>query len=145
MKLFKVGAAILAAAALSGCISTNATMLGGTMVGAGTVATDPESIAVYRTADQVPSSYKELALLNSTGGSLITNERQMFNSMKKEAAKAGANGIILDAITEPSPAVQVAAAIFGVGANRKGKALAILIEGRPVVPAPVKGKRTATK
>ncbi|MBW3558959.1 MAG: hypothetical protein KY449_04190, partial [Proteobacteria bacterium] len=106
---------------------------------------DPESIAIYRTADQVPNSYKELALLNSTGGSLMTNERQMFNSMKKEAAKAGANGIILDAITEPSPAVQVAAAIFGVGANRRGKALAILVEGQPVVPAPVQGKRSNSR
>jgi len=93
----------------------------------------------------VPGSYREIALINSSGGSFVTNERQMFGSMRKEAAKLGANGIILDAITEPSPGVKVAAAIFGVSANRKGKALAVGVEGVPYVPAPVKAKTAGSR
>jgi hypothetical protein len=39
----------------------------------------------------------------------------------------GANGVILDAVSEPGSGAKVAAAIFGVSAQRKGKALAIWI------------------
>jgi hypothetical protein len=47
--------------------------------------------------------------------------------MKKEAGKVGANGVILDALSEPGSGAKVAAAIFGVSAQRKGKALAIWV------------------
>ena len=51
----------------------------------------------------------------------------MFASMKKKAAEIGANGVILDAVSEPSAGAKVAAAIFGVSAQRKGKAIAIYV------------------
>lgn len=51
----------------------------------------------------------------------------MFESMKKKAGEMGANGVILDALTEPGSGAKVAAAIFGVSAQRKGKALAIWV------------------
>lgn len=51
----------------------------------------------------------------------------MFKKMIKKAGAMGANGIILDAISEPSAGAKVAGAIFGVGAERKGKAIAIFV------------------
>ena len=39
----------------------------------------------------------------------------------------GANAIILDAISEPSAGAKIAGAVFGVGAERKGKAIAIFV------------------
>jgi len=109
----------------SACVTTNAVRLG-------MVANRPsvpwKDVVVYRTADQVPGKYVEVALLVSTGSSRWTNETQMWNSMMQSAGILGANAIILDAMSEPSSGAKVAAAIFGVGgADRKGKAIAIYV------------------
>ncbi len=110
---------------LSGCVTTNASMLGTASTQRPVVL--PENVALYRNADQVPRRYEEVALLNSEGDSNFTNEAKMFESMKKKAGEVGANAIILDALSEPSGGAKVAAAIFGVSAERKGKALAIYV------------------
>ena len=78
-------------------------------------------------ASQVPGRYEEVALLNSAGDSGFTDEAKMFESMKKKAGEMGANAVVLDAVSEPGHGAKVAAAIFGVSAQRKGKALAIWI------------------
>jgi uncharacterized protein YbjQ (UPF0145 family) len=82
-------------------------------------------VAVYRTAEQVPGKFDEVALLNSKGMSGWTNEAGTLKSMRKEAGKLGANAVVLDAIIKPNAVTKVAAALVGVGAERKGKALAI--------------------
>ena len=109
----------------TGCVSTNASMLGNTSSARPKLA--PEQVALYRVASQVPGQYEEVALLNSAGDSGFTDEAKMFASMKKKAAEIGANGVILDAVSEPSAGAKVAAAIFGVSAQRKGKAIAIYV------------------
>lgn len=109
---------------LSACVTTNASRLG---TSASRPALLPQNVALYRVASQVPRQYEEVALLNSTGDSGFTNEAKMFESMKKKAGEMGANGVILDAVSEPGSGAKVAAAIFGVSAQRKGKALAIWV------------------
>lgn len=84
-----------------------------------------QAITVYTTRDRAPTDYQEVAILSSRGSSTYTNEQQMLASIKKEAAKVGATGIILNDITEASAGAKVAAAITGVGTERQGKALAI--------------------
>ena len=107
------------------CVSTNATMLNPSPIARAPVA--PDQVRIYRTAAQVTGKYEELALLNSTGESSWTNEQAMLESMRKKAGELGANGVILDAVTEPGAGAKVAAAFLGVGAQRKGKALAIFV------------------
>lgn len=118
-------AAAICVSLLSGCVTTNASMLGTASTQRTIVL--PENVALYRNADQVPRRYEEVALLNSEGDSNFTNEAKMFDSMKKKAGEVGANAIILDALSEPSGGAKVAAAIFGVSAERKGKAVAIYV------------------
>ena len=118
-------ATLLAVVALSGCVVTNATMLGTASAQRAPVL--PENVALYRTADQVPGEYEEVALLNSAGSSTGTNEAKMFESMKEKAGEIGANGVIIDSLSEPGAGAKVAAAIFGVSAERKGKAVAIYV------------------
>ena len=110
---------------LSACVQTNAVRLGA----APARPPVPEAqVVVYRSASQIPGRYEEVALLNSTGEATWTNEEKMYNSMRKKAAKLGANGIVLDAMSEPSAGAKVAAAVFGVGgAERKGKAIAVYV------------------
>jgi hypothetical protein len=120
---------------MSACVTTNAARLGTSSANRPVVPV--ENVALYRLASQVPRPYEEVALLNSSGDSGFTDEAKMFQSMKKKAGEMGANGVILDAVSEPGSGAKVAAAIFGVSAQRKGKALAIWIF--PVGQAPAQG------
>ncbi len=109
---------------LASCVSVNSTRLGTSSY------RDPvpaDRVVVYRTADQVPGKYEEIALLNAKGDSTWSSESGMFKRMKQKAGKMGANAIILDAISEPSAVAKVAGAVFGVGVERKGKAIAIFV------------------
>jgi hypothetical protein len=121
----KLAPFVLALAVVSaGCVAVNSTQLGSLTQ---RPATQFEEVIVYRTASQVHGRYDEIALLNASGSTGFTNEDGMMAAMRKRAAKLGANGVILDAISEPSAGAKVAAAIFGVSAERKGKALAIYV------------------
>jgi hypothetical protein len=125
--MFKRLAALAAVVMVCGlaCISTNAVRLGDAQR---RPAISWKDVKVYQTADKVPGKYEEMALLNSTGDALWTNEAGMFRSMMKRAASIGANGIILNAMSEPGAGAKVAAAFLGVpGADRKGKAVAIYV------------------
>lgn len=127
-----------AMAGLGGCVVTNSARLSTATENRPLVL--PKDVALYRVASQVPRRYEEVALLNSSGDANYTNESKMFESMKKEAGKVGANGVILDALSEPGSGAKVAAAIFGVSAQRKGKALAIWVFPADAVntaPAPM--------
>jgi hypothetical protein len=120
----RVAVTVYVLACLTACVTTNATRLG---TGAALAPVPAESVAIYRTASQVPGKYEEVALLNSKGESSLTDEAAMFKSMKKKAAELGANAIILDAVSEPSAGAKIASAVFGTGAERKGRAIAIFV------------------
>lgn len=111
-------------AAVVACVSTNATVLDPTVKLARTC---PDAVRLYTTPARVPSTYREVALLNSKGESNWSNEEQMMESMRKKAAELGANGIILDNIDEPSALTKVIGHVAKTGTQRKGKALAIYI------------------
>ena len=115
---------IVATFIFSACMSTKAVRLGGEHL-APVVAW--RQIEVYRSADQIKGDYKEIALLVTTADTIWTSEKGMWNSMKKKAAKMGANAIILDAVSEPGAGAKVLGAVLGVGTDRKGKAVAIYI------------------
>jgi hypothetical protein len=117
--------ACAAIASLAGCVSTNATVLDKSYQAP---SLTEDQVRIYRTASQVPYAYREIAILNSAGDANYTTESLMAKSMRARAAKLGANGIILDGMTEPSTGAQVVAAIFGTAANRKGRAVAILTD-----------------
>ena len=117
-----IGAVMLVLSAA--CVATNAVRLGGGPV---RPPVTPDQVAIYRTTAQVPGRYEEVALLNSRGEYNLTNEEKMFNSMRKKAAHLGANGVILDAVTEPGTGGKIASFFLGVGGDRKGRAVAIYV------------------
>lgn len=125
MKLNRLFVLVSLACLLVSCVTTQAVRLGeGPML----PAIPWEKVIVYRTADQVPGRYQEIALITAKGDSLWTDEESMYREMRKKAGALGANAIILDAMSEPSSTSQVVTyALFGVGGNRKGKCLAIYV------------------
>ncbi len=124
MRVLRV-AVCVGLAFVAGCVTTNATMLGTARVNRAT--TNVAMVKLYRTANQVPGKYEEIALLHSKGNFASTNEPQMYESMRKKAAEMGANGVILDAISEPGAGAKVASIFLGVPADRTGKAIAIYV------------------
>lgn len=120
-----VGILLLCLSVLAACVTTRAVRLG-TSISRPSVPW--RDVVVYRSADQVPGKYEEIALLSATGDTAWTDEETMWNSMRKKAGEFGANAIILDAASEPSAGAKVAAAfLLGKGAERKGKAIAIYV------------------
>jgi hypothetical protein len=122
VSLFALGAVI---ALGCGCVTTQAVRLGG---GPLRPPVPDSKVIIYRTADQVPGEYEEVALITASGDSMWTEEESMYKEMRKRAGKLGANALILDAMSEPSSATKVVSyVLLGVGGERRGKALAIFI------------------
>jgi hypothetical protein len=86
-------------------------------------------VAVYLTPDQVPGKYQEIALLEVSGSAVWRKQGALISSLQKEAAKLGANAIILDSIKEPSAIVKLADLYFflGLATRTKGQAVAIYV------------------
>ena len=106
------------------CVQTNVIRLGPQ---ASRPVVPPDQVMIYRTADQVPGKYEEIALITAKGSAGWTNEEMMFKELRKRAGKLGANGIIFDALSEPSAGAKIAGAFLGVGAERQGKVIAIFV------------------
>ncbi len=110
-------AAAIGGLLLAGCVSTNAVRVGNGPI---RPKVPISQILVYRTADQVPGKYEEVALINSKGDYRYTDEDKMINSAcARKLEKWVQNAVILgDALSEPSAGAKVARAFFG-GAERK--------------------------
>jgi hypothetical protein len=80
----------------------------------------PEGVAVFPDSTEVPRPFKRIATLNSHGSVLFPDQDAIFDSQRKEAAKLGANGVILilTGLSADSP-----------NSLNSGKAIAIFIPG----------------
>lgn len=128
--------ALLSALVLS-CVSTGTTMLN---PGAKRQPVTPDKVVIYTAADKVPGKYEEIAILSSQGAYTVAHDEVFYESFRKEAAKIGANGVILAPIEDPTTGQKVGSAILGAllipntMANRKTQATAIYVF--PVPPNP---------
>jgi hypothetical protein len=132
IRLAIVGCLLWAALFGAGCVQVQTTRLG-----AGPIRPPitPNQVAIYRTAEQVPSRYEEVALMSAKGAYNMTTEEVMYSEMRKKAGAMGANAVILDSIKEPTTGSKVANALLGTPANREGKAVAIFVLERDSAPA----------
>jgi len=112
------------AAVAAACVNTQATLLNPSLT---LRPTCPEAVLMFTSPDRVGKPYVEVALLNSTGDNSMTTESGMHNSQRQKAAALGANGIIMGETRDAGQGAQVASAILGTPANRRGRAVAIYI------------------
>lgn len=124
-------------AATAACVQTRVTLIDPSAPRQGPVS--PDSVRILTSESELDTlDYVRIAIIEATGSGEYTNQSEMIEAMRKRAAQLGANAILLPTIQEPSAGAKVAAAIFGVGTERKGNAIAILIRGpkqrRPVPP-----------
>ena len=89
--------------------------------------TTAEQITIYLIEDDVPGDYEKLAIINLKGDYNTTDEEMMYKKARKEAAKYGANGILVYQVEDPGTGAKVADALLGTGATRKGRMIAIRV------------------
>jgi hypothetical protein len=89
-------------------------------------ATCTEAIDVYTSRASVPHDYRELAWISGEGNSVYTTEGKIVDQIRKKAADAGANAIIVNDFAASTTASKViGAALGGNTADSKTSALAI--------------------
>jgi hypothetical protein len=123
-----------AACIVAGCVTSSTTML-----------VEPEkyppvpadSVQVFASEDELKENgyeYEAVALLDAGGGADYTNDRMIVNELRQEAAKIGANGIVLVELEGPSFTEGLLGAIVGAalscsqcgsGGTRSGKVVAV--------------------
>ena len=108
--------------ALTACVRTSTVPLGAPRAHA---PVPPQDVQVFLKEADVPGPFEKIALINAEGATGWTSENGMVEKVRKEAGKLGANGVILEAIQEPSAGAKVAGAFLGVAASRHGKVVAI--------------------
>lgn len=112
--------AFFALVLLAGCASTDAVMLTGHKY----PPIDPDRVAVFVSSSDAPAKYTKIASLQTKGDHGLSRSA-LIKSMKKEAAKLGANGVILGEEREASTGSQIAAALLLTQANDEIDAIAI--------------------
>ena len=65
------------------------------------------AVTVFEGRSDVPSSYYELAWIETEGNSVWTTDNQMLQKMKTQAAAVGANGLIANAVQKNKTGVNI--------------------------------------
>lgn len=124
MKIKLIGTAALALA-VAGCVNVDATRLSANEILPARLARE---VTIYTSRESIKHPYREIALLEANGDGTTTSERVFYESMRKRAAKLGANGLVLEPGLEPGPAIKIAATVFDVQYTRHRHAVAILVD-----------------
>lgn len=117
---------------LSGCAITNETTL---LVGKARPSTTPDQVKLYTSP---PEKYEEIALVSADAAHDFMSKQALLDisiaKIKEEAAKVGANGVLLDSVGDNyvgssgmmvTPTANKRAPVIGIGAMnaRTGKAV----------------------
>jgi len=87
----------------------------------------PDEVKIYENAAKVPGKYEEVGIITANGDYVHTDVAEMYKAMRQEAAKFGANGVILGEVVEPETSGRIIHSITGYGGDRAGKATAIYV------------------
>ena len=85
-----------------------------------------DAVSVFADNQHVPYDYYEVALITSEGNSVYIGNGDILKSIRNQAARLGANGIVVDDLGATHATVKVVGAALGSNdAERKGRAIAI--------------------
>jgi hypothetical protein len=85
-----------------------------------------DAVSVFADNEHVPYDYYEVALITAEGNSVYIGNGDILKSIRNQAARLGANGIVVDALGATHATVKVVGAALGSNdAERKGRAIAI--------------------
>jgi hypothetical protein len=113
--------------ALVGCLNVTSTRIGPPSLGYDRPLLAPDEVAVYRTEEQVPGEYQEVALLHVTGSETWSTESGVYRKLREEAGRLGANAVILQPVRELSNREKIVARSLNLDMGREGRAIAIYV------------------
>jgi hypothetical protein len=91
-------------------------------------AVPPESVVVYRTAAEILSPFEHLAIVSARGDFVLLGEEELVQSLRREAGRLGANGLLVAGVVSPRGVRTVTGAIIGgEDALRRGEGVAIRV------------------
>jgi hypothetical protein len=102
----------------TGCVSAQTTIL---VPGPRHVPVPPGQVEVYLAEEELPEGCERIALIHAAGDATWTSETRMIAAARKRAGRAGANAVVVRSIRDPGTGTRVAAAVFGIPAERKGQ------------------------
>ncbi len=84
------------------------------------------AVPVYPSSEKVPYDYYEVAMITARANSVYNGNGDILKSVRNEAARVGANGVVIDSLRTTHATVKVlGAALGGHDAERKASAVAI--------------------
>ena len=113
--------ALLLALVMVGCVTVSKTVLidrSGTPV-------PREGVYVFLEDDSIPTTCERVALLHASGDEDFTDEGDMWNKLREEAGKLGANAVQIHDIEDPGAAERIASGLFGTQSDRDADAIAL--------------------
>lgn len=114
--------------AITGCITTHATLVDPTATRYARVP--PDSVRIFTDQSELDTlEFVRIAIIEASGSGEWTNQSEMLQAMRSKAGELGGNGVILPKIEEPSAGAKVAAAFLGTGTQRKGNVVAVRVLG----------------
>ncbi|HEX9309843.1 MAG TPA: hypothetical protein VF887_03430 [Gemmatimonadaceae bacterium] len=85
-----------------------------------------DAVPVYPDREHVPYDYYEVAVITAEGNSAYNGNGDLLKAVRRQAASAGANGVVLDALGASHATVKVLGAALGSSdAERKARVIAI--------------------
>lgn len=109
--------------AAAGCVSASVIPLGEQNL----EPVPRERVVVYETMDDLPADaeYRKVALIRAEADDDWDDREDLVEKMREEAAKLGANAIVLRGFEDPTTGERIADAFLGVGAELTGECLAV--------------------
>ena len=84
-----------------------------------------QQVQVFLVGDSIPSTCERVALLHASGDEDFTDEGDMWDKLREESGKLGANAVLIHAIEEPGTAERIASGLFGTESDRDADAIAL--------------------
>lgn len=123
MRSLNTGVFILIVTILTGCVTSSVSRLNDTQRS----PIPPSEVQIYLEEEDIESEYEKMALIDLSGSSGWTDQEDVFDEAREEAAAIGANGVLFQNYEEAGTGERVAAAVFGTGADNDSEMIAIYV------------------
>lgn len=113
--------ALVLAMAVTGCVTVSKSIL----MDRSAYPVPQAEVQVLLEGDSIPSACERVALLHASGDEDFTDEGDIWNKLRSEAGKLGANVVFLQGIEDPGTGERIASAVFGTTSDRDSDAIAL--------------------
>lgn len=119
LALIVIGAAVL----FSGCVTSSVSRLNDTQ----RAPISPSEVTVYLDEKDIEGDYEQMALIDLSGSSSWTDQSDVYEKARKEAAEIGANGVLFRSYEEAGTGEKVASALLGTSSDNDAEMIAIYV------------------